>query len=133
MLQLREVPGLAERMGSLMCVDVDVDDDEDEGNCELGVEETLESEVGEAKEKGDGTLRWLELEGLNIDDAMLVSLALPTRFPVSNPLTLVLRLISFHSFPLCQRLISFYFNASDYSNCMIINKLFKGKKLSTEL
>ncbi|KAL9314621.1 hypothetical protein ACSQ67_020073 [Phaseolus vulgaris] len=75
------VPGLAERMGSLMCVDVDVDDDEDEGNCELGVEETLESEVGEAKEKGDGTLRWLELEGLNIDDAMLVSLALPTRFP----------------------------------------------------
>ncbi|ESW10652.1 hypothetical protein PHAVU_009G227300 [Phaseolus vulgaris] len=79
--QLREVPGLAERMGSLMCVDVDVDDDEDEGNCKLGVEETLESEVGEAKEKGDGTLRWLELEGLNIDDAMLVSLALPTRFP----------------------------------------------------
>lgn len=88
MLQLREVPGLAERMGSLMCVDVDVssDDGEDEGNGELGVEETLEREVGEAKEKGNGTLRWLELEGLNIDDAMLVSLALPTRFPVSNPL-----------------------------------------------
>ncbi|BAT80043.1 hypothetical protein LR48_Vigan04g014200 [Vigna angularis] len=81
--QLREVPGLSERMGSLMCVDVDVssDDGEDEGNGELGVEETLEREVGEAKEKGNGTLRWLELEGLNIDDAMLVSLALPTRFP----------------------------------------------------
>ncbi|CAJ1975752.1 unnamed protein product [Sphenostylis stenocarpa] len=80
--QLREVPGLAERMGSLMCVDVDVSSDggETEANSERGVEETLESEVGEA-EKGDGTLQWLELEGLNIDDDMLVSLALPTRFP----------------------------------------------------
>jgi len=87
-LQLREVPGLTERMGSLMCVDADVssDDGEDERNDELGVEETIEMEVDAAKENGDGTLRWLELEGLNIDDAMLVSLALPTRFPVSNPL-----------------------------------------------
>ncbi|TKY72867.1 Tubulin--tyrosine ligase protein 12 [Spatholobus suberectus] len=80
--QLREVPGLAERMGSLMCVDVDVSSDaEAEVNCERGVVEILESDVREAKEKGDGTLRWLELEGLHIDDDVLVSLALSTRFP----------------------------------------------------
>jgi len=116
-LQLREVPGLAERMGSLMCVDADVswdDDGEDEGKCELGVEETLEREVGEAKENGDGTLRWLELEGLNIDDAMLVSLALPARFPVSNSLFFV---YLFHtgSVTIVQKRI------------MKVNALFKGK------
>ncbi|KAL2327273.1 hypothetical protein Fmac_020700 [Flemingia macrophylla] len=80
--QLHEVPGLAERMGSLMCVDVDVNSDgEAEVNGERGVVEILEDDVREAKEKGDGTLRWLELEGLRIDDDMLLSLALPHRFP----------------------------------------------------
>lgn len=85
---------MAERMGSLMCVDVDVDvsldaEDEAEVNDERDVVETLESEVREAKENGDGTLRWLELEGLHIDDDMLVSLALPTRFPVCSSLFLI--------------------------------------------
>ncbi|XP_027339561.1 tubulin--tyrosine ligase-like protein 12 [Abrus precatorius] len=86
--QLHEVPGLAERMGSLMCVDIDVNlngnddgDAEAEVNGERGVVDILESDVREAKEKGDGTLRWLELEGLDIDDEMLLSLALPNRFP----------------------------------------------------
>ncbi|KAK7411851.1 hypothetical protein VNO78_03294 [Psophocarpus tetragonolobus] len=85
--QLREVPGLAERMGSLMCVDVDVSSDE--VNDERCVAEVLEIEVGEAKEKGDGTLRWLELEELHIDDDMLLSLALPTRFPELVALSLL--------------------------------------------
>lgn len=82
-------------MGSLMCVDIDMnlDAEEDEANGvatnnevsrdKPGVVEILESEVREAKEKGDGgTLRWLELEGLDIDDDMLLSLGLSTRFPV---------------------------------------------------
>lgn len=82
-------------MGSLMCVDIDVNsDDEAEVNGvddgvsrdKPGVVEILESEVREAKEKGDGTLRWLELEGLDIDDDMLLSLGLSTRFPVCNSL-----------------------------------------------
>lgn len=76
-------------MGALMCVDVDVDvssDADAEVNDGRGVVEVLESEVREAKEKGEGTLRWLELEELHIDDDMLVSLALPTRFPVCNSL-----------------------------------------------
>ncbi|XP_004488089.1 uncharacterized protein [Cicer arietinum] len=88
--QLREVPGLAERMGSLMCVDVDMNSDgetdvdgvgDEVSRDKLGVVEMLESEVREAKEKGDGTLRWLELDGLDIDDDMLLSLDLSTRFP----------------------------------------------------
>lgn len=43
--------------------------------------EVLESEVRETKEKGDGKLRWLELEGLDIDDDMLLSLDLSSKFP----------------------------------------------------
>lgn len=76
-------------MSSLMCVDIDIDsDDESELNSsdKPGVVEILESEVREAKEKGDGTVKWLELEGLEIDDDMLLSLDLPTRFPVCNSL-----------------------------------------------
>ncbi|XP_061352507.1 uncharacterized protein LOC133297391 [Gastrolobium bilobum] len=88
--QLHEVPGLTERMGSLMCVDIDMNlDAEAEVNGvvngvssdKLDVVGTLESDVREAKEKGDGTLRWLELDGLDIDDDMLLSLRLSTRFP----------------------------------------------------
>ncbi|XP_050918374.1 uncharacterized protein LOC127135779 [Lathyrus oleraceus] len=88
--QLHEVPGLAERMSSLMCVDIDsnldgeteVDDVGDEvSRDKLDVVEVVESEVREAKEKGDGTLRWLELDGLDIDDDTLLSLDLPARFP----------------------------------------------------
>lgn len=80
-------------MGSLMCVDIDMNLDAEEAEVngvanevsrdKPGVVEILESEVREAKEKGDGgTLRWLELEGLDIDDDMLLSLGLSTIFPV---------------------------------------------------
>ena len=76
-------------MGALMCVDIDLnsdgeDDDGVSSDRPVGVVEILESEVREAKEKGDGTLRWLELEGLDIDDDMLLSHELPTRFPVCD-------------------------------------------------
>ncbi|XP_057750987.1 uncharacterized protein LOC130969331 [Arachis stenosperma] len=83
--QLHEVPGLAERMGALMCVDINLNaEGEDDGalsDTRGSVTEVLESEVREAKEKSDGKLRWLELEGLDINDEMLLSLELPTRFP----------------------------------------------------
>lgn len=74
-----------------MCVDNDsnldgeteVDDVGDEvSRDKLDVVEVVESEVREAKEKGGGTLRWLELDGLDIDDDTLLSLDLPARFPV---------------------------------------------------
>ncbi|OIV97356.1 hypothetical protein TanjilG_07108 [Lupinus angustifolius] len=86
--QLHEVPGLVERMGALMCVDIDLNSDANgdrvsshEESDKPDVVEILESEVQEAREKGDGVLRWLELDDLNIDDDMLLSLELPTRFP----------------------------------------------------
>lgn len=92
-LQLEEVPGLAERMASLMCVDIDLNSDAeevdhtgggtDENGTKLGIMEILESEIHEAKEKGDGTVRWLELEELDMDDSMFLSLDLPSKFPVS--------------------------------------------------
>ncbi|KAL5098334.1 hypothetical protein RYX36_002661 [Vicia faba] len=88
--QLREVPGLAERMSSLMCVDTDRNLDgetemegvgDEASRKKADVVEVVESEVREAKEKGDGTLRWLELDSLDIDDDTLLSLDLPARFP----------------------------------------------------
>ena len=83
--QLLEVPGLAERMASLMCVDVDMNLDEDAKEEEVdqqSVWELLESEIHGAKEKGNDSVRWLELEDLQIDDDTLLSLDLPTKFPV---------------------------------------------------
>jgi tubulin--tyrosine ligase-like protein 12 len=74
-----------------MCVDIDtnldgeneVNDVDDEVSREkLGVVEIVENEVLEAKEKSDGTLKWLELDDLDIDDDMFLSLDLPARFPV---------------------------------------------------
>ncbi|XP_058206510.1 uncharacterized protein LOC131320010 [Rhododendron vialii] len=89
--QLEEVPGLAERMASLMCVDIDLtpDDEEqdnsagvsDENGCKKNVLEIVESEICTAKQRGDDTVRWLELEELDMDDAMLLSLDLPSKFP----------------------------------------------------
>lgn len=77
-----------------MCVDIDMNlEGEDEVSEKPDVLEVLESEVREAKEKGDGKLRWLELEGLDIDDDMLLSLDLSSRFPVSNTLFLLLSFI----------------------------------------
>ncbi|XP_059634731.1 uncharacterized protein LOC132277042 [Cornus florida] len=88
--QLEEVPGLAERMGSLMCVDIDLNSDveeadyegggSDENNTKLNVVEMVESQIRGAKEKGDDTVRWLELEELDIEDATLLSLNLPRKF-----------------------------------------------------
>ncbi|XAR51089.1 hypothetical protein NMG60_11005624 [Bertholletia excelsa] len=89
--QLEEVPGLAERMASLMCVDIHLNSDaeevdhpgggRDENGTKLGIMEILESEIHKAKEKGDGTVRWLELEELDMDDSMFLSLDLPSKFP----------------------------------------------------
>ncbi|XP_057969004.1 uncharacterized protein LOC131158277 isoform X2 [Malania oleifera] len=89
--QLQEVPGLAQRMASLMCVDLDLTSDSEEvdhvpenshgKNAESNVEEMLESELHRAKQRGDDTIKWLELEGLDIDDTMLLSLDLPSKFP----------------------------------------------------
>ncbi|KAH7854880.1 hypothetical protein Vadar_018707 [Vaccinium darrowii] len=89
--QLEEVPGLAERMASLMCVDIDstLDAEEqdnsaevlDETDSKLNAREIVESEIRTAKQRGDDTVRWLELEELDMDDAVLLSLDLPSKFP----------------------------------------------------
>jgi tubulin--tyrosine ligase-like protein 12 len=82
-----------------MCVDIDTNlDDENEVNDEVsrekvGVVEIVENEVLEAKEKGDGTLKWLELDDLDIDDDMFLSLDLPARFPVCYSFYRVLHFI----------------------------------------
>uniref|UniRef100_M4EH54 Tubulin--tyrosine ligase-like protein 12 SET-like domain-containing protein n=2 Tax=Brassica campestris TaxID=3711 RepID=M4EH54_BRACM len=85
--QLQEIPGLAERMGSLMCVATDlegkdgVEEEEDAENYEqLSVDQTLESEIRSAADKGYDSLRWLELEGLGIDADTFLSLHLPSKF-----------------------------------------------------
>ncbi|MQL78050.1 hypothetical protein Taro_010469 [Colocasia esculenta] len=93
--QLREIPGLAERMAALMCVDLDksdssVDDEQVEvmelkRNGESGsterVMEIVEREAEKVREKGNDTAVWLELEELGIDDDVLCSMELSRRFP----------------------------------------------------
>ncbi|KAF3946588.1 hypothetical protein CMV_027162 [Castanea mollissima] len=90
--QLQEVSGLAERMAALMCVDVDLNSNAEEteevvdgvshqNGTKLSVFEAMESEIHGAKEIGDGTVRWLELDELDIDDDTFLSLELSTRFP----------------------------------------------------
>ncbi|OMO67166.1 Tubulin-tyrosine ligase [Corchorus capsularis] len=82
--QLQEVPGLAQRMAALMCVDVDEDAGSEEvveNGGKMTVEEVLESEIRNARENGDGVVRWLELEELGLDDDTLLSLDLSTKFP----------------------------------------------------
>lgn len=84
--QLREVPGLAERMASIMCVDGDSNSDsEDNGvngnDARKTAFEVMESEIVVAKEKGEDNLKWLELEELEIDDDTLLSLDLANKFP----------------------------------------------------
>lgn len=52
-------------------------------DVEPGVLETIESEISNAKEKGEnGGVLWLELEELGIDDHTLLSHDLSSRFPV---------------------------------------------------
>ncbi|PHU11732.1 hypothetical protein BC332_18662 [Capsicum chinense] len=90
--QLREIPGLAERMAALMCVDIDlISADEEAGDVEggageedsskLSAAEIMRTEMRKVKEGWDDT-RWLELEELDIDDDMFVSLDLPDKCPV---------------------------------------------------
>lgn len=96
-------------MGALMCVDIDLNLDatgngvsSNEESDKPDVVEILESEVREAIEKGSDTLRWLELDCFDIDDDMLLSLELPTRFPVCNSF-----INSFYFFSLLLRAICF--------------------------
>ncbi|KAJ4953775.1 hypothetical protein NE237_030607 [Protea cynaroides] len=87
--QLQEIPGLAQRMASLMCVDIDLTSDTEEVDLEEGshenrtknIMEILEREICQAQEKGIDEVMWLELEELDIDDAMLLSLDLSIKFP----------------------------------------------------
>ncbi|XP_042492854.1 tubulin--tyrosine ligase-like protein 12 isoform X3 [Macadamia integrifolia] len=87
--QLQDIPGLAQRMASLMCVDIDLTSDTEDvdlesngsvENSNKNVIEILEREIRQAQEKGDAVM-WLELEELDIDDAMLLSLDLSVKFP----------------------------------------------------
>lgn len=82
--QLCEVPGLAERMAALMCVDADLnsaaEEAGEEDSTKLSAADIVEREMRRVKEGQDDT-RWLELEELHIDDDMLVSLDLPSKFP----------------------------------------------------
>ncbi|KAM2218820.1 hypothetical protein TB2_017699 [Malus domestica] len=78
--QLMEVPGLAERMAAIMCVDTDLNSDSEENresNGKRSVLEVMESEITEAR----GNVRWLELEDLDMDDETLSSLDLAAKFP----------------------------------------------------
>lgn len=89
--QLQEIPRLAERMGRLMCVTGEFDP----GTCEdvTGKQEhesadqtsenprdIVERELCKAKEEEKDIL-WLELEELDIDDEVLCSLELTSKFP----------------------------------------------------
>lgn len=87
--QLREVPGLAERMAALMCVDLDrrteaeVSDEQDSektGSLEH-VLQVVEKEKTRIQERGSDFAAWLELDELGIDDEMLVALDLSANFP----------------------------------------------------
>ncbi|KAK8446682.1 hypothetical protein SEVIR_9G524100v4 [Setaria viridis] len=87
--QLREVPGLAERMAALMCVDLDrrleteeLDEhDSDRSGSLEHVLQIVEKEKARIQERGSDSAAWLELEELGIDDDMLVALDLSTKFP----------------------------------------------------
>lgn len=88
--QLQEVPGLAQRMAALMCVDIDSNSDAEEidgdgvsrdNYSKLNVTDIVENEIGYAKERGYDSVKWLELEELDIDDDMLLSLDLSSKFP----------------------------------------------------
>lgn len=86
--QLKEVPGLAERMAALMCVDPDWESDsigvrvvESEKKQENGIGKNVLEILEREMERGSHSATWLELEELGINDDMLSSLDLPTRFP----------------------------------------------------
>ncbi|CAN6302079.1 unnamed protein product, partial [Urochloa humidicola] len=87
--QLREVPGLAERMAALMCVDLDrridtEESDEHDGDRTGSLEHVLqivEKEKARIQESGSDSAAWIELEELGIDDDMLIALDLSAKFP----------------------------------------------------
>ncbi|XP_077230015.1 tubulin-tyrosine ligase isoform X3 [Tasmannia lanceolata] len=89
--QLLEVPGLAQRMAALMCVDLDLGSvseetefepkEPHENSTKRSASEILERELHIAQEKGRDAPTWLELEELDIDDEMLTSLDLSSKFP----------------------------------------------------
>ncbi|CAA3019984.1 tubulin--tyrosine ligase 12 [Olea europaea subsp. europaea] len=83
--QLQEIPGLAERMAALMCVDIDLNSEGGEADAEsdtkLSAFEIVEQEFCKVKEEGTDAVRWLDLEDLSIDDDMLECLDLPSKFP----------------------------------------------------
>lgn len=91
-LQLREVPGLAERMAALMCVDLDrrigTEEADEKGGHDGGslehVLQVVEKERARVQERGSDSAAWLELEELGIDDDMLVALDLSAKFPVCS-------------------------------------------------
>ncbi|XP_019094148.1 PREDICTED: tubulin--tyrosine ligase-like protein 12 [Camelina sativa] len=87
--QLKEVPGLAERMASLMSVDIDVEAGEEEVAEELSVDQIIENEIRYAADEGYDSLRWLELEALGIVDDSLLSLHLPSQFQDLVALSLI--------------------------------------------
>ncbi|CAE5964467.1 unnamed protein product [Arabidopsis arenosa] len=87
--QLKEIPGLAERMASLMSVDIDVEAEEEEVAEELPVDQIIHNEIRYAADKGYESLRWLELEGLGIVDDSLLSLHLPSQFQDLVALSLI--------------------------------------------
>ncbi|WVZ55677.1 hypothetical protein U9M48_006308 [Paspalum notatum var. saurae] len=87
--QLREVPGLAERMAALMCVDLDrrieIEESDEQHSEKSGslehVLQIVEKERVRVREMGSDYAAWLELEELGIDDDMLVTLDLSVKFP----------------------------------------------------
>ena len=102
-MQLREVPGLAERMAALMCGDLDERteleeaDEQDNGNggsLESALE-VVEKERTRIQEKGSDFAAWLELEELGIDDDMLIALDLSSKFPVRSLYILFIHVFTF--------------------------------------
>lgn len=75
-------------MAAIMCVENDLNFDSednevsDENNTKRSVFEVVESELSDAKARGDDSVRWLELDELAIDDDTLLSLDLGSKFPV---------------------------------------------------
>lgn len=75
-----------------MCVDLDVESDAIEGEVESdgkdengtgrNVLEILQQEMDRLKDRGSDAEGWLELEELGIDDEVLCSLDLSSKFPV---------------------------------------------------
>jgi hypothetical protein len=101
LLQLETIPGLADRMGALMCV-VGESEDAAEGVTEevedkaVKVDAVLEEAKAKVQETG-GDVLWLELDDLDISDAELQSLNLSKNFPVRMMLT--------SSFLLCRTVV----------------------------